>query len=169
MSINGITNVLIILKNDTYTSQEYNPIENIEIFKNRNELEGYHWPARLQAYLDAGYFEQGSRLVAYVVDWHIAGFTWMHDNFDPNGDVSLLDVKEFHIAGPLFVEQSQRGKGVSGKLKNQVSAYAKENTGLPIYAVNSFDNIPIIRNNMREDYQLSNVIIKLKRRKPIIL
>lgn len=169
MTMNGITNVVIIMINKDYITKDYRKVEGIEIFKDFDSLKEYTYGDRLKSLLQKDYFSKGSLLFAYVNQKHISGFTWCNENFDPNGDVSLLNITNYHIAGPTFVEKSHRGQGLSGKLKNSICAYAKEKTQYPIYAVNSFDNIPIIKNNYREGYRLHKVIIKQKNKEPIIL
>ena len=169
MTMNGITNVVIIMINKDYITKEYKKNEGIEIFKDFDSLKDYTFGDRLKNLLQHDYFSKGSLLFAYVNQKHISGFTWCNENFDPNGDVTLLNITNYHIAGPTFVEKSHRGQGLSGKLKNSICAYAKEKTQFPIYAVNSFDNIPIIKNNTREGYKLNRLIIKLKNNKNLIL
>lgn len=169
MAAGGISNVVIVMVNHGYLEEEYRSDSNVKVFGSMQDLNEYRWGKRLDMLLRNDYFKKGSKLFAYVQNRALVAFTWLNEDFDPNGDVTLTGVQNYYIAGPTFVDRTYRGRHLSGLLKNQICAYAKRHARCPIYVVNSFDNIPIIKNNLKEGYRLRNVIIKQRKKSPIIL
>jgi hypothetical protein len=155
--------------NDTYLERDYQEYKEISVFAEPESVMRFQCSQRLQKLLGLSYFKKGSKLFAVVAEDRIVAYTWLHTNYDPNGDIDRIGIKNYHIAGQTFVEIGHRGKRLSGKLKNRICKYAKENSRFPIYTVNSFDNIPIIKNNLSEHYKLKNVVIKLKKTNPLVL
>lgn len=169
MRLNGIRNISFVMVNDDYALSDYVADPNIITISSREILDKYSYSKRLSRLPLSKYFIKGSKLFAYLEDNRIIAYNWLHTNYDPHGELKQLKIRHYHITGPAFVEIRHRGQRLSGKLKHQICSYAKETSSFPVFAVNSFDNLPIIKSNLSERYRLKCVLIKLTNHKHIVL
>jgi len=161
MSFNGVKNVVLILNKKDFYDKGYEALEGCKVYHSIKEISSYSYPKRLATELGKN-FSNGSILITITKGDRIIAYSWLSKNFDPNGDLSQILNEEFCVLGSVFVEKSQRGKNLSGKMIRYASDYVQKNQGYPIFATISFDNIPSIKSFAKEGYHLSNVIIKIK-------
>jgi hypothetical protein len=169
LKLNGICNISLVLKNDNDTDHKCPEDTTIILVSNLEELKNYQIPGRLNKLLGEDYFSQGSILFFLSDNNRIVSYTWLHKDFDPDGDVSLVRDKDYYIAGPAFTEIKYRGKGLGIKLKQKIKHYAQIDRQCPIYVSNQFDNIPMLKINAKDGYKVTNVIIRLKNGEKIII
>ena len=169
MALNGITNITLVLVNDQYTKKEFKEYQEIATFKIIDELENFSCPTRLTRLLKCDYFTKGAVLFAIVKEKRIIASSWLHHNYDPDGDVDLLGINNYFSYGPAFVDLDYRNLGLGSRLKKHACSYAKKNGCHPIYLGNEFDNIPAIKTSIKEGFRLQNILIRTKTGEPIIL
>lgn len=166
---NGIENISIVWVNDKYSSMNYEDDPNIEVVCSANSTKDMNYPQRLGVLLRADYFSKGSVLFAYIRNRDIIAYSWLHKNYDPDGDLDLISKKDFAVVGPVFVDVRYRSQGLGSKLNASIFAYMKNQDRLPVYITNQFDNIPIIKVITKQGYTLSNIIIRLRNKGLIVV
>lgn len=169
MRFNGILNITIILKNTDYIDKANTEHKNIKVVDKIEELENYKLPNRLSDLLRQNYLLKSSKLFIIIEKGKVIAYSWLHHNFEPDGDLSLLNISDYYAVGPTFVNTSYRNKGLSKDLFYSICNYANRDKRLPLYIGVQFDNIPIIRARLNTGYKLKNIIIRLKNHQNIIL
>ncbi len=169
MALNGINNITLILINDRYTEEEFADDPEIMTFKSLDELENFSCTERLTNILKYNYFAKGAVLFSVVKEKKIIASTWLHYNFDPDGDIDLIGVNNYLLYGPTFVDINYRNLGLSTRLKKHACYYVNKNWCYPIYLGNEVDNIPTIKSSIKAGFRLRNIIIRTKNGEPIIL
>jgi len=169
MRLNGILNITIILKNSEYINSPPPEPNNIKLVDKIEELKNYKLPNRLCDLLTHNYFSKSSKLFIISEKEEIIAYSWLHSNFEPDGDLSLLNISNYYAVGPTFVNTSFRNKGLSKNLFHSICNYANREKRLPLYIGVQFDNIPIIKARLNTGYKLKNIIIRLKNHQNIIL
>ena len=169
LALNGISNITIILKNETYVNDNFDINPLIKIFTNTYNIYNLSYPERLKSIIENGYFTKRSTLFAVVIDNDIKAYSWLHPNYEPDGDIRLLDINNYYSIGPTFVRTEYRNKGFSKILYHAVCEVDKKNNKWPIYTGIEIDNIPMIKARKNSGYILQKIIIRTKNGEPIIL
>jgi len=169
MALNGVKNITVILVYDNFGDKVENEDDEVLLFENYNELGNLKHHERLKHDLKRNYFERGSILFAFAENEKIVASTWLHINFDPEGDIDLLKTENYYSGGPKFVEIEYRNQGLGKRLNRSICCYASKHGKYPTYLANQIDNIPTIKTSIKTGFRLSNLIIRLKRDEVLVL
>jgi len=162
MTLNGISNVLIILRQDMPSVKNIRNQHTHKLFSNSEFLDHYTCPARLVRLVQRSFFGKKGSLLCIIKRKKIIAYAWIFTNQDPNGDIKNFIDHEYNFIGNVFVSKNYRGKGLASELLIFASEYIAQVNNYPIYATISFDNLASIKTFKKNGYILHSIIIKTR-------
>ena len=136
---NGILNIIFILKlnkDPGYDEMDYK----YRIIGKPSDLENAKINDRLKNELSR--FQQNkSKCVCVLSGNNVIAHTWFHHNYDANGDLEGLELNDYVLIGPAFVNKAYRGKQLLHKMTQRIKRHIDTKY---YYCVISYDNISSI-------------------------
>ena len=169
MALNGINNITIVLVNEDLHPKDFINDPEITTFTQLEELYGFSYPERLTRLLKHNYFIKGSKLISIIKNKKIIASTWLHPNFDPEGDIGLMGIKNYFSCGPVFVDTNYRKLGLASRLLKHTCYSVRKSEVYPVYMGIEIDNTPAIKHSIKYGFKLKNIIIRIKNEEPIII